>query len=64
MSKKFQIGETVWFRIKSDDIRKGKIRNYAGNVNGVGQEYYLISGSDFWFKPEQISYEEKDLLDT
>ena len=59
--QKFYVGDEVWYKIKSDDIRKGKIRAYAGNVNGNGQEYYLLTGSDFWFKPEQIAYEEKDL---
>lgn len=58
--EKFIPGEEVWYKIKSDDIRKGKIKNYAGNVNGNGQEYYAITGTDFWFKPEQIKRNMKD----
>ena len=58
MAKKFEIGEVVWYKIKPDDIRKGQIRNYAPNVDGL--EYYLLSGSEFWFKPEQLKYDQKD----
>lgn len=60
MAKKFEIGEVVWYKIKSDDIRKGTIRNYASNVNGRGQEYYLVSGSEFWFKPEQLKRSQEE----
>lgn len=57
MSKKFEIDDVVWYKIK-DEIRKGRIRNYAPNVNG--DEYYLVTGSEFWFKPEQLKLNESD----
>lgn len=56
--KNVNIGDTIWYKIKSDDIRTGKVALRAPNVNG--KEMFKPNNSDFWFTKEQLfeTYEE------
>jgi len=58
--KNVNIGDTVYYKLRPDDIRTGRVTLYAPNVNG--KEMYKISRCEFWFTKEQLYESEEELL--
>lgn len=58
--KVVNIGDIVYYKLRPDDIRFGKVVLYAPNVNG--KEMYKVSKCEFWFTKEQLYESEEELL--
>lgn len=52
MAERYQIGDILFYKLRSDDIRKGELVDIWKNAES---SYYKFRGCNFYFHPDLVS---------